>query len=60
MGIPSYYRLLCQKNKKTIKDTYERLGKVILCLDFNCIVYYCLSKIPEFNDTTSYEASLIN
>ena len=59
MGIPSYYRLLCQKNKKTIKDTYERLGKVILCLDFNCIVYYCLSKIPEFNDTTSYEASLI-
>ena len=59
MGIPSYYRLICQKNKKTIKNDYDKVGKTILCLDFNCIVYYCLSKIGEFVDTETYESQLI-
>jgi len=57
MGIPSYYRFLCQKNKKTIIDQYNKTGKTILCLDFNCIVYHCLSKVGTYND--DYEERLI-
>lgn len=59
MGIPSYYRFLCQKNKNIIQPTYNVNGKVVLCLDFNCIVYYCLSKVGEYTDDLSYEAVLI-
>ena len=59
MGIPSYYRFLCQKNKKTIINQYKKNGRTILCLDFNCIVYHCLSKIPTFEDNDSYERYLI-
>jgi 5'-3' exonuclease len=59
MGIPSYFRFLCQKNKNVIQPNYYINGKVILCLDFNCIVYYCLSKAGEYIDDASYEASLI-
>ena len=59
MGIPSYYRLLCQKNKKTITNQYNKTNRTVLCLDFNCIVYHCLSKVPEYIDDISYESSLI-
>ena len=59
MGIPSYYRFLCQKNKNIIQPTYNVNGKVVLCLDFNCIVYYCLSKVGEYVDDLSYEVILI-
>ena len=62
MGIPSYYRLLCNKNPKTIQKTYTIKGKTILCLDFNCIVYYCLQKLGEYdeNNNFTYEKLLIN
>ena len=59
MGIPSYYRFLCQKNKKIIESNYHTNGKVVLCLDFNCIVYYCLTKVSEYTDDSSYENELI-
>jgi len=61
MGIPSYYRFLCQKNSKIIEKTINKNNKTILCLDFNCIVYYCLSKMPAYNEAErfSYEAQLI-
>jgi len=59
MGIPSYYRFLCQKNKKLIEATYKSNNKTVLCLDFNCIVYYCLSKMSEYTDDISYESQLI-
>ena len=59
MGIPSYYRLICQKNKKTISNEYNKINKTILCLDFNCIVYYCLSKMTAYVDNNTYEAQLI-
>ena len=59
MGIPSYFRFLCQKNKHIIKPDYHVNGKVVLCLDFNCIVYYCLSKTGTYVDDVSYETNLI-
>ena len=59
MGIPSYYRLLCQKNKKTITNEYKKTDRTILCLDFNCIVYHCLSKIPLYENDELYEVLLI-
>jgi 5'-3' exonuclease len=59
MGIPSYYRFLCQKNRNIIQPNYLTNGQVILCLDFNCIVYYCLSKAGEYVDDISYESNLI-
>lgn len=62
MGIPSYYRFLCQKNKNLIKNDYCINGKVVLCFDFNCIVYYCLSKMPEYDEHNheTYERQLIS
>lgn len=61
MGIPSYYRFLCQKTKNIIVNDYPVKGKVVLCFDFNCIVYYCLSKLAEYdeNNNDSYERQLI-
>jgi len=59
MGIPSYYRFLCQKNKNLIEAKYNTNGKVVLCLDFNCIVYNCLSKVSDYVDDSTYEAELI-
>ena len=59
MGIPSYYRFLCQKNKSIIQPNYDATNNVVLCLDFNCIVYYCLSKVGEYVDDLSYESLLI-
>ena len=62
MGIPSYYRFLCQKNKYIISNDYLVNGKTVLCFDFNCIVYYCLSKMEPYdeNSNESYERNLIN
>jgi 5'-3' exonuclease len=59
MGIPSYYRFLYQRNKKIIKTEYAKKNSTLLCLDFNCIVYYCLSKIDTYVDDASYESQLI-
>ena len=60
MGIPSYYRFLCQKNKNLIESKYNTTnGRVVLCLDFNCIVYNCLSKVSEYKDDFTYESELI-
>lgn len=63
MGIPSYFRFLCNENPKIIQKTYHKNGKVILCLDFNCIVYYCLSKMKinyDGSNIFTYEKALIN
>jgi 5'-3' exonuclease len=62
MGIPSYYRFLCQKNKSIIDSKYYVNGKTVLCLDFNCIVYYCLSKMGQYEEINhdTYEKELIN
>ena len=59
MGIPSYYRFLCQKNKKTITNEYKKTNRTVLCLDFNCIVYNCLSKVPTYENDEIYETLLI-
>ena len=59
MGIPSYYRFLCQKNKKTITNEYKKTNRTVLCLDFNCIVYNCLSKVPTYENDELYETLLI-
>ena len=63
MGIPSYYKFLCDRNPKIIQKTYSKKGdtsKVVLCLDFNCIVYYCLHKMDPYDgDVGPYEAKLI-
>ena len=60
MGIPSYYKFLCDRNPKIIQKDYTKNGKVVLCLDFNCIVYYCLHKMAPYNgDVGPYEAKLI-
>ena len=67
MGIPSYYKFLCDKNPKIIRKEYVKNvknvknSKVILCLDFNCIVYYCLHKMAPYDgDLGPYETKLIN
>lgn len=59
MGIPSYYRFLYQRNKKIIKNDYIKKNSTLLCLDFNCIVYYCLSKMAPYIDDITYESQLI-
>ena len=63
MGIPSYYKFLCDRNPKIIQKTYSKKGdtsKVVLCLDFNCIVYYCLHGMDPYDgDVARYEAKLI-
>lgn len=62
MGIPSYFRFLCDKNQNIIQKTYNINGKTVLCLDFNCIVYYCLSKVKviyDNNNIFAYEKALI-
>ena len=64
MGIPSYYKFLCDKNPNIIRKDYEKNGKnerIVLCLDFNCIVYYCLHKMGVYDgDVIPYEAKLID
>ena len=64
MGIPSYYKFLCDKNPKIIRKEYSKdvkNSKVILCLDFNYIVYYCLHKMGVYDgDVGPYETKLIN
>lgn len=63
MGIPSYFRFLCKENSTIIQKTYYTLGNVVLCLDFNCIVYYCLSKVKVVyngDNTIAYEKALID
>ena len=60
MGIPSYYKFLCDKNPNIIRKDYTRNGKICLCLDFNCIVYYCLHKMAPYDgNIIPYEAKLI-
>ena len=65
MGIPSYYRLLSKQNPKLISTTYKKSSdsKVVLCIDFNCIVYACLGSknIPTYtrDNHALYEAKLI-
>jgi len=65
MGIPSYYRLLSKQNSKLITSKYTHTNdkNVILCLDFNCIVYACLGSkaLPVYcmENKGSYEAILI-
>lgn len=63
MGIPSYFRFLCEKNQNIIQKTYTTSGKTVLCLDFNCIIYYCLSKVKviyDGNNIFTYEKALID
>lgn len=63
MGIPSYFRFLCKENSNIIQKIYHKNGNVVLCLDFNCIVYYCLSKVKVVyngDNTITYEKELID
>ena len=63
MGIPSYFRFLCKENQNIIQKTYHKNNNIILCFDFNCIVYYCLSKVNVVYDGSNiitYEKALID
>lgn len=61
MGIPSYYKFLCDRNPKIVRKDYENDKNSVLCLDFNCIVYYCLHKMyPYDGNIIPYEAKLID
>ena len=65
MGIPSYYRLLSKQNSKLITSKYNHINNnIVLCLDFNCIVYACLGSkglpIYSVENHASFEAKLIS
>ncbi|NDG28326.1 MAG: hypothetical protein EB120_14260, partial [Proteobacteria bacterium] len=50
MGIPSYYKRLCDKVKGLVKSTKPVEIIHWLWVDFNCMIYHCLQR----NDTEKY------
>ena len=49
MGIPSYYKRLIDRFPTLIKKGGQSLLKSdILYMDFNCLIYFCLKKQPQY------------
>ena len=45
MGIPSYYKKLCDSIPGLLSQTYKHKGKcTYMWIDFNCMIYHCLHR----------------
>ena len=61
MGIPAYYKKLSSTVKGLITHGHPCAAIQWLFMDFNCLVYHCLPKMPTYQtmDHAAWEAELI-
>ena len=48
MGIPSYYKKLLDVLPTLIQRSHPDAGIQWLFMDFNCLIYHCLPRCPEY------------
>jgi 5'-3' exonuclease len=59
MGIPSYYKKLIDTLPGLVRKTHPDTQIDWLWMDFNCLIYHCLRKMPPYSDKDTWEAELI-